>query len=145
MARRAIVSRTGTRLAILSSQAAASSPLAAAALENPPLLRPLVTIAAVALLSGFLSHWQQAQGQREVAAARAADGSTWIRTVDGWEPSIVLESQPDPATPPTLHPLLVAGFFLSASLLALLAFPGAQSRAERLAAAEADDRPARRR
>lgn len=110
------------RLAILFAQATASSPLAAAAPENPPLVRPLITIAAVALLSGLLSHWHQAQGQREGAAARA-DGTTWIRTVDGWEPSIVLQSQPEPATTPALHPLLVAGFFLSASLLALLAFP----------------------
>jgi hypothetical protein len=87
------------------------------------LLRPLVTIAAVALLSGLLSQWQLAQGQKEVVAGRS-DGTTWVRTVDGWERSSVLQPQPEPATPPALHPLLVAGFFLSASLLALLAFPG---------------------
>ena len=90
------------------------------------MLRCVVTVTAVALLSWLLSQWQQAQGQREVAAVRA-DGTTWVRTVDGWEPSIVLESQPEPATPPTLHPLLVASFQLTASLLALLAFPEASS------------------
>ena len=122
MAERRLGPRLGARLAILSAQVAASSPLAAAALENPPLLRPLVTIVAVALLSGLLSHWHQAQGQREVAAARS-DGTTWIRTIDGWEQSIVLEAPAEPPAIPALHPLLVAGFFVSASLLALLAFP----------------------
>jgi hypothetical protein len=69
-----------------------------------------------------MSDRQQAQGQREVFATDS-HGATWIRTVDGWEPSHVLEPPTDPATPPALHPLIVAGFQLSASLLALLAFP----------------------
>lgn len=92
--------------------------------ENPPLLRCLVTLVAVSLLSCLLSHWQQAQGQREVAATDS-HGITWVRTVDGWEPSTVLQAWPEPATPPALHPSLVASFFVSASLLALLAFPDA--------------------
>lgn len=90
------------------------------------MLRCVVTVASVALLSGLLSHIQQAQGQRDFASVRST-GPTWVRTVDGWEPSIALKSDPDAATPPTLHPLLVASFQLSASLFALLAFPAAQA------------------
>lgn len=90
------------------------------------MLRCVITVASVALLSGFLSHLQQAQGQREFASVHST-GPDWVRTVDGWEPSIVLMSDPDAATPPALHPLLVASFQLTASLFALLAFPAAQA------------------
>ena len=93
------------------------------------MLRCLVTIVSVALLSGLLDHVQQAQGQREFASARST-GTDWIRTVDGWEPSIVLELDPGSATLPVLHPLLVASFQLIASLFALLAFPAAKAVAE---------------
>lgn len=88
------------------------------------MFRCLVTVAAVTLLSSLISHAPQAQGQREVFATDS-HGTTWVRTVDGWEPSAALHTQPDSATPPALHPLLVAGFFVSASLLALMAFPDA--------------------
>lgn len=93
--------------------------------EIVPLVRSVVIILSVALLSGLLSHLQQAQGERELASASAASPK-WIRTVDGWEPSRVLLPESDPALPPVLHPLLVASFQLTASLFALLAFPAAR-------------------
>ncbi len=90
------------------------------------MLRCVVTIVSVGLLCGLLSHFQQVQGQLEFTSARST-GTAWIRTADGWEPSIVLKSDPDAASPPTLHPLLVASFQLIASLFALLAFPAAKA------------------
>jgi hypothetical protein len=92
------------------------------------LLRCLIVIVSVALLSGLLNHFQHAQGQREIAkeiASIQSSATSWVRTVDGWEPSIALELDPDAATPPALHPLLVASFQVFASLLALLGFPAA--------------------
>ena len=89
------------------------------------MLRCAVTIAAVAVLSALLGHWEHARGQRGAPAATAATDTVWVRTVDGWEPNTVLQASSSSAAPPALHPLLVAGFQLSASLLALLAFPGA--------------------
>lgn len=88
----------------------------------------MFTVASVALLSWMLSHLQQAQGQREVASV-GSSSTSWVRTVDGWEPSIVLQSDPNAASPPTLHPLLVASFQVTASLFALLAFPGVKAAA----------------
>ncbi len=90
------------------------------------MLRCVVTVLSVALLSGLLSHLQQAQGQRELASVHSP-GPTWVRTVDGWEPSRLLELDPDPSTPPVLHPLLVASFQVGVSLFALLAFPAAHA------------------
>ena len=90
--------------------------------EIVPLVRSVVIILSVALLSGLLSHFQQAQGERELASASGASPE-WVRTVDGWEPSRALLAESNPALPPTLHPLLVASFQLTASLFALLAFP----------------------
>jgi hypothetical protein len=101
--------------------------------ETSALLRCLAVVASVALLSGLLNHFQLAQGQfqlargqEELASVQSASPD-WVRTVDGWEPIIALESDPDAATPPVLHPLLVAGFQVTASLLALLAFPAVRT------------------
>ncbi len=86
--------------------------------------RAFATIAAVAVLSGFLAHLEHAQGER-VEAGR------WVRTADGWEPSGVLRAESHTPAAPELHPLLVAGFLLGASIFALLAFPNRKMPAKR--------------
>jgi hypothetical protein len=73
-------------------------------------------IATVAAISGLLSHLESAHAERHATPA-------WVRTVDGWEPSSVLTAQSISHDLPTLHPLLVAGFQLGASVFVLLAFP----------------------
>jgi hypothetical protein len=93
------------------------------------LLRCLVVVVSVVLLSGLLNHFQLVQGQREISRETASAqplATSWVRTVDGWEPRIALELDPA-ATPPALHPLAVASFQVFASLLALLAFPAAHA------------------
>ena len=85
------------------------------------LLRSLLVIAVVAVLSGYLSHLESAQAERH--AHRDSHGAAWVRTVDGWEPSSVLTADSLSEGSPTLHPLLVAGFQLGASVFVLLAFP----------------------
>ena len=92
--------------------------------------RLLVTVSIVAGISGLVGHFDAAQGQREFSASRF-DSSTWVRTVDGWESPDTLRPVPPIASLPTLHPLLVAGFQLSASLLALMAFPEVRSVGQR--------------
>jgi hypothetical protein len=98
--------------------------------EASALLRCLIVIACVALLSGLLNHFQLAQGQREFVAGPTPQNTpeqTWVRTADGWERSSVLQPNLNPIGPPALHPLLVAGFQVTASLLALLAFPAVRA------------------
>lgn len=92
--------------------------------------RCLTTVCLVALICSCLSHFEQAKGERDFVATRF-DTSTWVRTVDGWEPPQVLRTTLRSNTLPRLHPLAVAGFQISASLLALLAFPAAKSLTER--------------
>lgn len=87
------------------------------------MLRSLLIIATVATISGFLSHLEFAQADRHVQTAIPA----WVRTVDGWEPSSVLTTESVGGGSPALHPLLVAGFLLAASVFVLLAFPYSKS------------------
>ena len=86
------------------------------------MFRSLSIIAIVAGISTVISGWEHAQADRHI-------GNDWIRTVDGWEPSAVLDAQLVPSVPPALHPGLVAGFVLGASLFVLLAFPRQQAAA----------------
>jgi hypothetical protein len=79
-------------------------------------VRSLCVIALVAAISGVISHLEHAQAQRHSHLA-------WVRTVDGWEPSTVLSTQSPAVSDPSLHPFLVAGFQLGASVFVLLAFP----------------------
>ncbi|MCG8451385.1 MAG: hypothetical protein MI725_17605 [Pirellulales bacterium] len=83
--------------------------------------RCLLTIAAVAMLSCCFAHLEKAQGQRQIAAGDAR--TMWVRTVDGWENSELLWLESSRFVAPSLHPTLVAGFQLSASLFVLIAFP----------------------
>ncbi len=92
------------------------------------MLRACLTIAAVAFLSACLVHLRDAQGQRPTSTD--ATQVAWVRTVDGWEPSSVLQLQSRPQGPPLLHPGLVASLQLGVSLFALIALPTA-SRAVR--------------
>ncbi|WP_146447522.1 hypothetical protein [Bythopirellula polymerisocia] len=85
------------------------------------MLRMLFTICAVAALSYAASHLENAQADR-------ATLPQWVRTVDGWEPATVLSTDLSPTKLPSLHPFLVAGFELGASLFVLLAFPGSATR-----------------
>ena len=70
-----------------------------------------------------LAHLRDAQGQRSTPAD--ATQIAWVRTVDGWEPSLVLHLGPRPQGAPPLHPVLVASLQLGVSLFALLALPTA--------------------
>ncbi len=81
------------------------------------MLRMLLTLCAVATLSYAASNMEYAGADRPTLP-------NWVRTVDGWEPASVLSTELDHATLPTLHPFLVAGFELGASVFVLLAFPG---------------------
>ena len=90
------------------------------------LFRPLLTISAVAAISCCIAHFERAQGQQSTT-------STWVRTVDGWEPSGVLDVEPRPSEAINLHPALVASFQLGASLFALLAFPSQKPSAKQSA------------
>ena len=94
------------------------------------MIRCLATVVIVASVSYAISLLEQANGQNEFAGSRF-DTSTWVRTADGWESPSAWESPGPVVSRPTLHPLLVTGFQLSASLFALVAFPGALSAAER--------------
>ncbi len=88
------------------------------------LLRACLTIVAVAVISACLVHMRDAQGQR--AASADATRIAWVRTIDGWEPSSVLQRRPRPLGPPSLHPGLVASLQLGVSLFALIALPTAK-------------------
>ena len=80
------------------------------------MLRFLLTLGAVATLSYAAIHLEHAQAERNPLP-------DWVRTVDGWEPASVLSTEVAPALP-SLHPFVVAGFQLGASVFVLLAFPG---------------------
>jgi len=90
-----------------------------------PLLRVCLTIVAVAVLSAGLAYLRDAQGQRSEIAQ--PQHTAWIRTVDGWEPSTVLQVKLRPAAAPPLHPALVASLQLGLSFFALLAASGSKS------------------
>ncbi|MCH2113529.1 MAG: hypothetical protein MK171_01270 [Pirellulales bacterium] len=83
--------------------------------------RFVLTISAVGILGICLAHLEVAQGQRSTLLGHSR--TSWVRTSDGWEPSDFLWLESRPFVRPALHPLLVAGFQLSASLFALIAFP----------------------
>ena len=76
--------------------------------------RSLFTILTVAAISGWIS-----RGER---AASIAEASDWVRTADGWEVRAVIEPY-EPSAPPPVHPAVVAGLQLGASLFFLVAFP----------------------
>jgi hypothetical protein len=78
------------------------------------LKRSLLTILTVAAISGWISH-----GER---AASVAEASDWVRTADGWEVRQMVEPY-EPSSPPPVHPAVIAGLQLGASLFFLLAFP----------------------
>jgi hypothetical protein len=79
------------------------------------LFRSLVTILLVSAISGWISSGERSAGQ----AAHATD---WVRTVDGWESRRVVEAY-ERSAPLAVHPAVIAGFQLLASLLFLAAFP----------------------
>ena len=85
------------------------------------MLRSLLIIAAVAAISTVLSHLEHAHSQMPTASP------AWVRTIDGWEPSSVLTTGSNSSTP-SLHPFVVAGFQLGASVFVLIAFPYRKSR-----------------
>jgi hypothetical protein len=91
-------------------------PFSRLSLVEASVFRSLVVISAVALLGGMISQLKPAQADRQVELA-------WVRTSDGWEPGSVLTSQHTASVSPTLHPGLVAGLQLGASVFVLLAFP----------------------
>lgn len=99
-------------------------PLLGAAL----LYRFVLTTAAVAMLSYCLAHFESARGQRHMVGGPAE--ASWVRTSDGWAHGESLWPAQRPSVRPTLHPLLVAGFQLSASLFVLVAFPSSAGRNE---------------
>jgi hypothetical protein len=76
--------------------------------------RSLLTFMAVAAISGWI-----ARGER---AALVANASDWVRTADGWQVRQVLEPR-EPSAPPPVHPAVIAGLQLGASLFFLMAFP----------------------
>jgi hypothetical protein len=81
----------------------------------------LLIVLAVAALSSWIA---SAEHVPPVAAAPAAarPASEWIRTTAGWERRGALT--PGPIIPPVnIHPGVVAGLQLTASLLALMIFP----------------------
>jgi hypothetical protein len=84
-------------------------------------LRSLLIIAVVAAIAAGLSRLEHAHSQIPTISP------AWVRTVDGWEPSSVLTT-PSPSPSPVVHPALVAGFQLGASVFVLLAFPYRKSR-----------------
>jgi hypothetical protein len=86
------------------------------------LFRSLLIIAAVAVISTVLSQLENAHSQQMPTASPA-----WVRTIDGWEPSSVLTTDSNSSTP-SLHPFVVAGFQLGASVFVLIAFPYRKSR-----------------
>jgi hypothetical protein len=83
------------------------------------LSRSLLIILVVAAISGWING-------NERVASDAACAADWIRTADGWESREVLAPYEAPA-PQAIHPAVVAGFQLLASLLVLAAFPARAS------------------
>ncbi len=94
----------------------------AASHEASPVHRSVLIVLAVAALSAWIASAERAPG---VAAAPTAHGSPedWIRTADGWERRAALNPGPR-VLPVSIHPGVLAGFQVVASLLALLVFPG---------------------
>ncbi|BBO36447.1 hypothetical protein [Lacipirellula parvula] len=76
--------------------------------------RSLLTILLVAAISGWISAGERAAGR--------SPGGDWVRTRDGWESRFVVEPHETTALP-TIHPGVIAGLQLGASLFFLLAFP----------------------
>lgn len=77
--------------------------------------RSLLTFLIVVAISGWIS-----RGER--AAGLAAEASDWVRTADGWESRQAIEPY-EPSSPPAVHPAVIAGLQLGASLFFLVAFP----------------------
>ena len=109
--------RRGTRLA----NSRTPRPFASFLQRHSILLRSLLIIAAVAAISTVLSQLESAHSQMPTASP------AWVRTIDGWEPSSVLTTDTNSNTP-SLHPFVVAGFQLGASVFVLIAFPYRKSR-----------------
>ena len=86
------------------------------------MLRTLATVLIVAGISAWIS-W----GER--TAGLTAYATDWVRTADGWESRRVVEPY-RPLAPPAVHPGVIAGFQLLASLLVLAAFPASARTAE---------------
>jgi hypothetical protein len=83
----------------------------------------LLIILIVAAISGWLRRAEQDAGvSRASASQEVHEAGRWVRTVDGWETRAALAIRPAP--PLEIHPGLVAGVMASASLLALVVFPG---------------------
>ena len=87
--------------------------------------RSLLTILIVAAIAGWISAGERAVGRPA--------GSDWVRTNDGWESRLVVETREESA-PPAIHPGVIAALQLGVSLLFLLAFP---SRVRELAVSRA--------
>jgi len=85
------------------------------------LIRALFTIAAIALISAGIAHLRDSTVHQSAFAE--SQELTWVRTVDGWEPSSVLTAGPPPEGAPSVHPALIATLQLGLSLFALLALP----------------------
>ena len=104
-------------------------------LEYLFLVRCAIVVCLVAALGGLLSHFEQTRVRSDYVDNRVestlVDTSTWVRTVDGWEPPEVLQVELPEDRTSRLHPSLVAFFQLGASLFALLAFPAAKSPSQR--------------
>jgi hypothetical protein len=78
------------------------------------LSRNVLVILVVAAISGWINGSEHARS--DVYATQ------WVRTVDGWESRAVVEPY-DPPRPPAIHPFVIAGLQLLASLFFLAAFP----------------------
>lgn len=85
-------------------------------------LRSLLIISVVAAVAAGLNRLEHAHSQISTVSP------AWVRTVDGWEPSSALTTTPATEPSPAVHPALVAGFQLGASVFVLLAFPYRKSR-----------------
>ena len=77
--------------------------------------RSLLSFLIVAALSGWIS-----SGERAAGLATAAND--WVRTADGWESRQAVEPA-ETSSRLAVHPAVVAGIQLGASLFFLVAFP----------------------
>jgi hypothetical protein len=93
------------------------------------LSRNILVILIVAAISSWIASGEHSAGD----TAYAGD---WVRTADGWETRDVIEPYEAPA-PPAVHPVVIAGFQLLASLFFLAAFPPRVTLVRRTAAASA--------
>jgi len=87
-----------------------------------PLVRSLLICLLVACLSYWIQGMEMAQSLPEwkPLLEQKSNPLKWVRTQDGWERSLVL--QPKSREPGIVHPLVVAGLQLLASMLVLQAF-----------------------